>query len=356
MKSENRNILYIEVIRVVAAFFVIFNHSGSEGFTMFMKYPPDSFQHWFYLSVSALTKINVPLFFMISGALLLKKTEEPFKKQLYRFIRILLALLIFSLLVYIVDVVQSGDPFQIKYFFENLIEDTVVISYWFMYLYLAFLLTLPFLRRLAHAMKEKEFQYMILLVILITGLIPIAGELILGRSFGLSPYFSISWIAARIVFYPLMGYYAANVLDLKKVSGKFLAVIWAAAAVCIGLTCIMTSRYSVAAGVIDETYLNHLVAVSVLAVFLSFRKLFTLHPVKGKAAAFIQTVGSCTFGIYLIHVFFILLPKISLVHLFMESLPQIPLICGFLRTLEIMAASFVLTWILKKIPGVRKLL
>ena len=58
MENAKRNLLHIEVIRLIAAFFVIFNHLAGEGYTLFLAYPPSSFQHWLYLFFSMLCNIT----------------------------------------------------------------------------------------------------------------------------------------------------------------------------------------------------------------------------------------------------------------------------------------------------------
>ncbi|MBR3642650.1 MAG: acyltransferase family protein, partial [Parasporobacterium sp.] len=238
----------------------------------------------------------------------------------------------------------------------KLIEDSWMIPYWFLYAYLGFLLTLPLLRRLANAMKEREFQYMILLVVLVGGLLPMVISLILGRDFSFSPYFTIAWVTSGIVCFPLLGHYLENVLDIRKITGFWLCIIWLISIGCLILTCVLTSRKSIETGFISETYVSSLVMVYSLAIYVSFRKLLTSHPLKGKPARFLQVLGSCTFGVYLMHGFLLSHPKLSLVHLITKNEPQLPLIAGFLRCFEIMIPLLFLTWLLKKIPGVRKLL
>lgn len=65
--------IHIECIRILAAYFVIFNHTGNDGFFLFAGYDRGSLPYWLYMFISVFCKISVPLFFMIAGALLLKK-------------------------------------------------------------------------------------------------------------------------------------------------------------------------------------------------------------------------------------------------------------------------------------------
>lgn len=62
---------YIEFLRVVACFFVIFNHTSIKGFFLFATADPGSLKFWLYLFISVFCKLSVPLFFAISGTLML---------------------------------------------------------------------------------------------------------------------------------------------------------------------------------------------------------------------------------------------------------------------------------------------
>ena len=63
---------YIEFMRIIAIALVIFNHLP--GYTMY-QYADGNIQ-WIYMIITMITRINVPIFFMISGALLLNKQEN----------------------------------------------------------------------------------------------------------------------------------------------------------------------------------------------------------------------------------------------------------------------------------------
>ena len=76
IQDNRRTLLHIELIRIIAAYFVIFDHTGKRGFFVFSVYERGSLQYWVYMILSIFCKILVPLFFMIAGALLLKKVIE----------------------------------------------------------------------------------------------------------------------------------------------------------------------------------------------------------------------------------------------------------------------------------------
>ena len=69
----------IELMRIIAAFFVLYNHTGANGFSKFLDYDPHTFHYWLYLFLSISCKVSVPLFLVIAGALMLGREPEPIK-------------------------------------------------------------------------------------------------------------------------------------------------------------------------------------------------------------------------------------------------------------------------------------
>lgn len=70
-----KRLLHLDLLRLMAILFVIFNHTSDRGYFLFA----DSVGSWLYfpyMASSVLCKVAVPIFFMISGALLLPK-ENP---------------------------------------------------------------------------------------------------------------------------------------------------------------------------------------------------------------------------------------------------------------------------------------
>ena len=87
---------------------------------------------------------------MISGSLLLAKDmtyKDLFTK---RILRIVVALTFASFVAYIVNIRKDIRSFDLVNFLRNLISGEHVSAYWYLYAYLGFLVTLPFLRRIAN--------------------------------------------------------------------------------------------------------------------------------------------------------------------------------------------------------------
>lgn len=116
----NNKRLDIELMRIIAAFFVIFNHTGNTGFFLFSLCDARNIQYWIYLFISIFCKISVPLFFMIAGALLLNRQSETIKKLwIHRVLHISFILAFWSFFYYMVAVKQGNEIFNVYHFLVN---------------------------------------------------------------------------------------------------------------------------------------------------------------------------------------------------------------------------------------------
>lgn len=144
--------VYIDFLKVIAIYLVLFNHTGVSGFVLFTV--RQGTKMYFPLMFNAiLIKIAVPLFFMASGALLLGKEESYGDLLRKRFLRFLVVLVVASLISYLYTCLRQGSQaLSAAYFWTMLYTHNLAGSYWYLYAYLAYILMLPLLRKLAKAM------------------------------------------------------------------------------------------------------------------------------------------------------------------------------------------------------------
>ena len=213
----SRRKLHLEALRMLAIFFVVMNHTGNAGQLYYLQIH-DQPVHWLLMGLSALHKTAVPLFLMVSGALLIDREESLRVLLRKRVLRFALVLLLFSLLGYLYDIRFQLSSFNSFYFFSQLYSYRLVDSYWYLYCYLGYLLMLPFLRRLAPAMRDRDFAYLAALWLVFKGadLLPI---FVLGESYGLSKTF-VLFALEYTFFFPLMGYYLEKRLDSRRFTAK----------------------------------------------------------------------------------------------------------------------------------------
>ena len=93
-KNTTREV-YLDMIRIVAVFLVIFTHTGDIGSKLYVFGDYGTLRNAIYIMADIIRCINVPLFFMVSGALLLGK-KEAYKTLLKK--RVLRYAIVFILL------------------------------------------------------------------------------------------------------------------------------------------------------------------------------------------------------------------------------------------------------------------
>lgn len=154
ISSKTNKKEHIELLRLFAMFFVIFNHT--EAFSAFTAYDIKSKHYWLALGLSIFCKMAVPVFFMISGALLLGRDENLttlFKKRIAKF-TIITVLTTVAYVFY--KFVRYGEVHSIRDFLVYLYTGKDLSAHlWFLYAYIAFLLSLPILRAVVKGIGKK---------------------------------------------------------------------------------------------------------------------------------------------------------------------------------------------------------
>lgn len=351
-KEEKNKKIHIEFLRILAMFLVLFNHTETKGFTLYTL-EQGTLLHWFYLTLSIFVKVAVPIFFMISGALLLPKEESI--KELYqkRVLKIVLVLTGCHFVNYIYFLGRKISLFSLSHFLERVYTGKGVLALWFLYAYLAFLVMLPFLRKLVKNMKEKDYHYMIILFLIIQ-IVYVMEYLLWQGEVSYNESFSL-FITSTIVFYPLLGHYIENcqtqAADAKSVIKKllFLSVI------VILITGVLTQYRCYMVGEWEENssqkFFECFIFIPAITVYLASKQFFDTHSVNKIVKRGIEIAGTCSFGVYLFeYIYRVRTEKIF--HFLSRFLPVLPacLIWIFCAC----SMGVIITYVLKKIPLVRK--
>ena len=348
--------LDIELMRIIAAFFVIFNHTGNTGFFLFSLYDANSMQYWIYLFVSIFCKLSVPLFFMVAGALMLNRQDESIKKLwTYRVLHILLILGIWSFFYYMIAIKQGVESFNVFHFFSQFYDDCWNFSYWYLYAYIAFLISLPLLQRFAKSLTDKEYLCMFFLYIIFAMVIPSVQYLFFQGKHGLNGYVSIGWFASDIVIFPLTGYFLSfrkrNFLNKKRIM-----ILWMVNIATILLASYLTYYRAKIMGVCDEgssqVFHNTFVLINGVTVFVTCQYLNDHTCLLKKIEKLVTSFGGCTFGIYLLHVYIKSWPNLNsfLWNSFRENINMSPMLYAFVLCGVVFMCGYIITLILKHIP------
>lgn len=291
---------------------------------------------------------------MISGALILNK-DYSFKEIFYKVIRILIALLSASLFYYIAKTIEFNfNQFNLIDFFKITYSSKVVIPLWYLYAYMAFLIMVPFLRILVKHMDNNYYKYLLCL-----GIVFGVGRGLIAAFTGQwsNSDFSILFLESTI-YYPLLGYFIENVIDMKKIKKNKVLVLVIILFISV-FASVIFNYYQIQKtnNLLDQSFLStfnyiHATIIYFIVKYISVKILnFSNHKLFSNI---ICTIGTCTFGIYLLEdalrskIYWKVLSKI------------LPIVNGMVASLFSIICCIIvgvfIVLILKKIPYIKKLL
>ncbi len=229
----------------------MFTHSSTSGFSLYLMQQDSP---WFplYLIVPFWVKTAVPIFFMISGALLLGK-DEPipvlFRKRIWRFLQVIF---VFSLINYIYFYAVPEHHFSVSRFLTLTYASNMATAYYFLYIYVAFLLMLPLWRAMVRSMTNSLYLYLIGLNLFFVGCIPVFSFLLFKGSAEMNGFLNPLLAVSEPSFYFIIGYWIEHVLPESWINKKNLIRLGAAAALGTVIAAFMTWYHGCAAGALTE--------------------------------------------------------------------------------------------------------
>lgn len=341
---QKRNVS-LDIARIVAILAVVMVHTSAYFVTRFQS---PSVEFAVGNLFDAVSRLGVPLFLMISGALFLDENRKItlkgilFKNALSLGIITVIWAVIYSLIDNFL--LSSARPVSIK----NLVDEIVYGHYhmWYLYMIIGLYIITPFLQAFVCKKNEKMVLFFIGLCFLVQFVTPLINKIVL-------KYMGVNYIAAFVdklkldffgdyITYYVLGWYIACV-GVKKKSLRCAAYFLGAAA---ALFIVLYVHFG---GGYHDVYSNIGIPVFVYStsVFLALTNL-KIHPSE-KTAKTLASFSKLTFGIYIIHstvleFYFKWIPYKSGALLYLT-------VC-YVVTLSV---SLALTFTLSKIPFVKKL-
>lgn len=333
---------HIEILRTVAIILVLLNHSDL--YYTFYTNTANVITYGASLLISSVCKMNVPIFMMITGALLIPKAESVktiFRKRLPRMLTVLICC---SLSMYLLQCFAwKQSVFSIGEFAKKVLTNDIQTSYWYLYEYMEILMMLPFVGALARNLSDEALNYFVGLALVVK-----VGMAVVGVFTGYSLPFHF-FVLEDSVFYVVLGYYLENRFSVgfKKVTYlKYIRAFLICIFICMVLV-IVDKRVS---GAYHEGVLNIMTPIMVMLLYVFIRKCCMEHPHMRLTALF-QLVGSCAFGIYLTeHIW----QKVFLRMYLWLCTKTFGVIACSVYVICIFGGAFVGTMIMKRIKIVRK--
>lgn len=299
VKSMIKRHYYLDFLRIIAIFFVLFNHR--ECYHHFLTYDDFGLKYLITIIPSILCKCGPPLFFMISGALLLRDKEESFSQIFkHRILRILIVMIAAALW-------KSREDFTIV----TIIKTFASGLNWYLYAYLGFLFMLPFMRVITnHVSKQKVTMFFMLTF-------GFYSAQALSIAFGLNfllfanvPIFNANHgSSCWMIIFPIAGYFLANlekIYEDKKSINKIMLLLVGASVLSVA-TSIALITYDIRnnnSANLEQLRQHFIFAPSCLIFY--FAKIIVekfQHKITKVPAKLITEISAATFGMYILEVF-----------------------------------------------------
>lgn len=345
--------LHLELARLVAIFFVVLTHTGRRGFTYYTTLTPGT-GYFLAMLIPLACNICVPLFYMISGATMLGKDELPgiiWKKRIPRYLAVLV---LASLGMYVYYGLKNGSDMSVSGFLTGLYSRNIIAPYWYLYSYLGFLILLPFLRKLIRNLTEREFLYLFALHLVVSGLIPMVQYRLSGGQIALNGSLNLSLVVSTTVIFPAAGYFFEH---RKALSWKQIGLLWMLTAAATAAAMYMTHYKITLTGEVAEsrvgTFYKSLCLIPTVSVYVTLKKLTDGRQFPKWLERIVITAGSCTFGTYLMEQ--ILRERgYFICDWLAKTLSQVP--ATMIYVLLVTVTGMAVVWLIKRIPGVGKLI
>ena len=342
MSQENNknHLLYPDILRVIAILAVIMLHCISDLFVEPALYATPA---WHTLNIlNTLARMGVPLFFMISGYLIIsderKMTLGAFFSR--RIPKIVIPFLIWNVVYYVYYAYEAQSYASVGDFLFGLAAMGVSYHFWFVYTLIFIYLLAPIIKPFLTRATDRQLIYALLVIAFPTTICPLINK------------FSGVWLFRFDAV--ILGYAGFFVLGYLLGRARLTPKIRAAIYVCgVGGAILgIWGTYAYSSMQLIDTTFNigcslsaYLIAA---AVFTAVRTLSEKSSSPRTARVF-YTLGSLTYGVYLIHV---LVMRLIFANYTSEHV-GVTVALEFLATA---AASFAAAFLISRVKILKKIL
>lgn len=282
----------IELLRVISCFLVVCIHVSNFYSRSYGKITDASYI--FSIITNTFSRVAVPIFFMISGYLLISE-YTVIKKSIKRVLHTAATLVLWSVIYYVWNLWYR----QQEYDFSLLFKAPVKRHLWFLYAILGIYIALPFLQCLLKNMPPLLMKYFVILWFLIMTV-----------NYGLALFdMQVTYQVPLIGNSCYLGYFIMGYL-IRCFVGRIPVKHWECYLVATFssvITVFATVVYSMERGMHVDRFLeyrNVLIAISAVCVFIAVmqRDKITLGSFSGKL---VHGISRHSFTIYLSHILFL---------------------------------------------------
>lgn len=279
---QNTYIQYIDVLRVLSMLSVVFLHTAAGNLRVNLG------SHLWHFSniLTSIMSTSVPIFFMLSGAMLLNNSKTASISYTYkkRLPKALVPFIIWSLVAVayygLIGIYSDGNLSDALHRLKNIVNTPTTVHLWFMYALIPLYLLSPILKKLVESMSMNLVKYCLILWFTFSSLLPTLSSLVpstIRPFFVMNKEYNMNFLNGYIGYF-LLGYYLLNYKNKMSIKLLSCIVVIDTAIISIG------SWYkTMAAGQYSEifkVYSRAFVLVLSVAIFLLVKELLSKYPLK----------------------------------------------------------------------------
>ena len=317
----------------------------------------------------AFVPMAVPLFFMVHGALVFPR-ETTVKKQVNRFLKVLLQLyfwntvyLILSILTGLTAPSEISKEFLFQYYFCKVDSSGITSGHlWFIYALLVLYALYPVLET-CKKHNENVFKYIMIACFFLSF---VREEVLVYADYFCRMVFEkplvTEWLWSRVgpyfnaVFYFIFGYYLSNwcASNQKLKQHKTRTILLCLLGIVSGVVLLLVERYVVFGSFkynwnpLPDQYEK---MGTLLMSFSTFTLFSQLDLEKAKTYPIAKAISFQSLDIFYIHVIYARLARVYLYDWKLSGVWQ-----NYLRALIILVLSYATGWVLRRIPLLKKVM
>lgn len=329
-KVKRPRILYGDALRFLAIVLVILVHTFADARDFYLL---NNRHYYFILTVcEAVTRIAVPIFFMLTGAFMLDRKKQEGYKTFFkkRVIKLCIPFLLISLAYYLYYGLTLETNLSILDFVEKFTNNEIAYHFWFMYEIILIYLLLPFLNKLIINLTQHE-EKILILVLLSANLLDFINNF--STSIGHAMFGSFIFPGTlRYINYLFLGHYLLK----YKIPERRTKMIWLAGILSTIMMPVLD--YLTVKDIRTDTFFlagSMLPCVAAVATFLGFMKSEPFWRKKPRLQNFFNFTTPLIFYIYMVHVLVLTIIKHIIAQFYTPS--------GFIDYCMLIAVEFCAT-------------
>jgi surface polysaccharide O-acyltransferase-like enzyme len=344
--------IWVDFLRVTAAFLVVWLHSSAP---WLYKYGKVTNINWHVANITdSVVRMSVPLFFMLTGYLLL---ERPILLGAYfrkRIARIAVPWIAWSAIYVLWNIYYKGANISMLYAIKSFINAGICYHLWFLYTLLGLYLFIPVLSWGMNVNRQPRAIFFTAVWFVAVSVIPFFNKVL--------TYITVWDVKVALdvpMFCGYSGYLTAGLLLGQLRVSRGIRLLAISAFLCsVSFTALATffetSRSGTFIGYFYE-YLSPNVVVASMAAFLLLKECGCMVARSVILSQIVTTMSSASLGVYLIHPIFLNLIQDGTLGASMSSLSN-----GTAFSLPAVALiAFVLSWavayVILQIPLIRRI-